>query len=213
MVKKLFTIFTFIAIIAVGYWQKDLFLGLIRAGGSLSIAVSIVFVAITAFFPVVPFVIVAGVVGGVFGAMMGTAITLAGAIFGAMVMFLMSRFGFRDWAQVQLAKYPKVKEYESIFEKNAFASILFVRLVPVVPSQAVNILSGVSLVSWFTFLLATTLGKLPANLVFNLAGSTLSENKMMSFLIFGTYFLVITVAAFLYMRKRQLQQELQQEES
>ncbi|BCJ86868.1 TVP38/TMEM64 family protein [Effusibacillus dendaii] len=203
MNRKWITVLLCIAIIAVGYWQKDLLMSMIRAGGAIAVLVAILLVAITVFFPVVPFIVIASVVGDVFGAWAGTFITLTGAMLGSLVMFTMARYGFRQWAQNSLAKYPKIKEYEQYFENNAFASILFVRLVPVIPTQAVNILSGVSLVSWWTFFAASLLGKLPSNLVFNLAGSSFGHNKWMSFIIYGAYFLAITIAAFVYLRKRQ----------
>ncbi|MFC4767051.1 TVP38/TMEM64 family protein [Effusibacillus consociatus] len=207
MIRKYSAIFLFVAIILVGYWQKEFFLEWIRAGGTISVFVSILFVAIIAFFPVVPFVAVAAVIGGVFGTWTGSAITLTGAMTGAMIMFWLARYGFRDWAQNYLNKYPKAKEYETYFENNAFLSILFVRMVPVVPSQAVNIVSGVSRVPWYTFFAASALGKLPSNLIFNLAGSTFGQNKWASVMIYGTYFLLIAIAAFLYLRKQQLQKE------
>lgn len=205
--KRLFTLLIFIAVIVVGYLQKGLFLEWIRAGGTGSFIVGILFVAIIAFFPVVPFIVVAGVTGAVFGTWTGTVITLTGAVIGAMIMFGLARFGFRDWTQRYLNRYPKAKEYESYFEKNAFLGILFVRVIPVIPSQAVNILSGVSLVPWFTFFLATTLGKLPSNLVFNLAGSNFGQNKSISFLINGVYFAAIAAATFVYLRRKQMKQE------
>ncbi|WP_018131333.1 TVP38/TMEM64 family protein [Effusibacillus pohliae] len=202
--KRYLTILLFLAIVLLGYWQRELFLEWIRAGGMISIIVSVLFVAIIAFFPVVPFVVVTGVIGSVFGTWTGTAITLSGAVIGSMLMFWMARYGFRDWAQNYIRKYPKVQEFERYFEKNAFLSILFVRLIPVLPSQAVNILSGVSLVPATTFFLASVLGKLPSNLVFNLAGSNFAHNKLTSLLIYAVYFLAITVAAFLFLHKRQL---------
>lgn len=134
----------FALIIFVAYSQKSLLLEWIEAGGSLSLLFSILFVAALVFFPVVPFIVAAGLIGSVFGVFEGTAVSLLGSLLGTLVMFATARFGFQDWIQATLQKYPKAKEYEVYFEQNAFHSILLVRVVPVVPPPVVNILSGVS---------------------------------------------------------------------
>lgn len=207
MIRKILSAALILGIVLFGYLQKDLFLEWIRAGGTVSVVVSIIFVAILAFFPIVPFIFAAGVIGAVFGTWIGSAITLSGALLGAMVMFGLARYGFRSWAQDYLQKYPKAKEYETYFEKNAFLSILIVRVVPVVPSPAVNIISGVTMVPWHIFLLASLIGKLPSNLVFNLAGSSFGQNKLASILLYGVYFAGITIGAYLYLKKQQSKQQ------
>lgn len=201
--KKIFSLTLFLAVIVLGYLYKDLFLAWIHAGGILSAAVSMLFVAILVFFPVMPFIAVAGIIGAVFGTWEGAVISLSGALLGTMLMFFLSRYGFRDWAQHYLQKYPKAKEYESYFEKNAFLGILFVRLVPVVPAPVVNILCGISWVAWPTFFLASLLGKMPTILIFTFAGSRFVSDKWLSLLIYGGYFLVIMLLSSLYMRKKQ----------
>jgi len=205
MVKRIGTLLLFALIIWVGYTQKDILIETIRAGGMLSVLASILFVVLLVFFPIMPFIAVAGIIGAVFGVWTGTSISLIGSVLGSLIMFGFSRFGFRDWADRLLQKYPKVQEYESYFEKNAFMSILFVRIVPIIPSPAVNVISGVSHVHWLTFLLATLLGKIPAIFIFTFAGSTLESNKMASFLTYGIYFVTIFICILYYNLKRQKQ--------
>jgi uncharacterized membrane protein YdjX (TVP38/TMEM64 family) len=203
LARRILTILLFVAIVGLGYLYKDQLVDWIKGGGSMSVIVSIVFVAILVFFPVMPFIVVAGIIGAVFGTIYGSLISLTGALVGALVMFLMARYGFRDWAQRMLQKYPKVKEYESYFEKNAFLGILFVRVVPVVPSPAVNIISGISRVSVVTFFLASLLGKIPSIVIFTFAGSNFGDNKTASFVTYGVYFVAIMIATSIVMYKRQ----------
>lgn len=205
--KRILITALFVAIIALGYWQKDTLIGIIEAGGGLSVAVSMLLVSICVFFPVVPFILLVGIIGVVFGTVPAAAITLGGVLIGTNIMFLMARFGFRDYAQRTLDKYPKAKEYEDFFEKNAFLSILGVRVVPVIPTQAVNILSGVSKVPWAIFFLATAIGSIPRILVFAFVGSSFGEDKMTSFITYGVYTAVIMLLVFLFMRKRMQGQE------
>ena len=203
LARRILTILLFVAIVGLGYLYQGQLVDWIKGGGSTSVIVSIVFVAILVFFPVMPFVVVAGIIGAVFGTWAGSLISLAGALLGALVMFLMARYGFRDWAQRMLQKYPKVKEYESYFEKNAFLGILFVRIVPVVPSPAVNIISGISRVSVVTFFIASLIGKIPSIVIFTFAGSNFGDNKTASFVTYGVYFVAILIATSIVMYKRQ----------
>ncbi|MFD2169898.1 TVP38/TMEM64 family protein [Tumebacillus lipolyticus] len=202
MAKKILVGALCIAIIILGYQYKDPFMAIIEAGGVMSVLVSIMLVGICVFFPVVPFIFLVGVIGAVFGTVTGAGITLVGLLFGTSVMFLMARYGFRSWAQATLNRYPKAKEYESYFEKNAFLSILAVRVVPVVPTQVINILCGISQVRWVTFFLATAIGALPRILVFAFVGNSFQDNKMTSFLTYGAYMVVIMIVTYIFLRKR-----------
>lgn len=201
--KKVLPILLFVVIVIVGYMEKEIFLEWIHSGGSLAILISMVFVAILVFFPVMPFPVVAGMIGAVYGTWLGALISLLGAIMGSILMFWMARYGFREWAQRFLKKYPKAATYETYFEKNAFVSILFVRAVPVIPAPVVNIVCGLSRVSWVTFFIASLIGKIPSNLVFSFAGSSFGSSKITSFLVYGIYYLLIFGLMFLTIRRQQ----------
>lgn len=207
MVKKVLTVAIILAIIGAGYTQKDTLLEIIRAGGNLSIGISMLLVAICVYFPVVPFIFLVGVIGAVFGTWMGAFITMGGLLVGASSLFLFSRFGFREWAQAQLAKYPKAKEYEDFFDNNAFISIVGVRVVPVLPGQAVNILCGVSKVPFWLFFVATAIGAFPRTFIFAFVGNSFESDKMTSLLTYGVYTVVIMILVAVFMKKRMNQQE------
>lgn len=202
MLKKILTVAIILAVIYAGYSQKDTLLEIIRAGGYLSVGISMLLVAICVYFPVVPFIFLVGVIGAVFGTWMGAFITLAGALLGASSLFLISRFGFREWAQNQLAKYPKAKEYEDYFEQNAFLSIVAVRAVPVLPGQAVNILCGVSKVPFWVFFVATAIGAFPRTFIFSFVGNSFEDDKFTSLMTYGVYTAIIMVLVYVFMRKR-----------
>ncbi|ASS74131.1 hypothetical protein CIG75_03420 [Tumebacillus algifaecis] len=212
MVKKILVAALCVAIIVLGYQYKDPFLEIIEAGGALSVLVSVVLVSICVFFPVVPFIFLVGVIGAVFGTFTGAGITLAGLLLGTSVMFLMARYGFRGFAQGILDKYPKAKEYEGFFEKNAFLSILAVRIVPVVPTQVVNILCGISKVPWALFFGATAIGALPRILVFAFVGNSFEDNKLTSILTYAAYMLIIMGFTYIFMKKRMAEQQKKQAE-
>jgi uncharacterized membrane protein YdjX (TVP38/TMEM64 family) len=203
--RKWFTVLIAILLILIVFTQKELLLDWIQNGSLISVFISIIFVSILVFFPVVPYPVLAGSIGSVFGVWVGMTISLIGIMFGTMIMFYLSRYGFQQPAQKYLEKYPKVKEYEAYFAKNAFLGILFVRLVPVVPSPVVNILSGLSHIKWYAFFIATFLGKIPAVVTFTFAGSVFEDNKWLSFMIYGTYFLIISTLVLAHLRKERRQ--------
>ncbi|GHH96800.1 TVP38/TMEM64 family protein [Neobacillus kokaensis] len=191
MFKRIVSIIIFLLIIVVGLFQKDPLLQVIKEGGTLSIAISMLLVAICVFFPVIPFPVLAGVIGAVFGTAQGVVISLTGAMAGTMGLYLLSRYGFRDFAQEKLQKYPKVQEYEKLLTRNSFLAILTCRLIPIIPAPVVNIICGLSHVKWVTFFAASTLGKIPNILILSYAGASFNENKLYSFGLYGVYLLIL----------------------
>src|SRR3954453_16664542 len=142
MGKRILSISMLIIIVAIGLLQKDEILALIKEGGILSLFISMLFVAICVFFPVIPFPVLAGVIGGVFGTAQGVIVSLTGAMAGTMAFFFLCRYGFRDYAQTKLMTKPKIQEYESFINRNSFLAILTCRLIPIIPAPFVNIICG-----------------------------------------------------------------------
>lgn len=202
MVKRIVSIAILVVIIAAGYFQKDELMVLIKSGGELSIFISMLLVAICVFFPVIPFPVLAGVIGGVFGTTQGVFISLTGAMVGTMGFFFLSRYGFRDYAQEKLLKYPKVQEYEAFLNRNSFVAILTCRLIPIIPAPVVNILCGLSKVNWLIFFIASTIGKVPNILILSYAGASFSSNKLLSIGLYVGYILIIFLINFVIVYRK-----------
>lgn len=109
-------------------------------------------------FPVVPFVLIAGVNTLLYGWIGGFFLSLTGSLIGAAIGFWLSRTLGQTWAQPKVAKLGK---WGKLIEKNSFSIIFLSRLIPVLPSAAVNYAAGLSLMSFPSFLFATLLGKFP----------------------------------------------------
>jgi uncharacterized membrane protein YdjX (TVP38/TMEM64 family) len=202
MVKRILSISLLLIVIAIGFFQKDELLTLIKGGGILSIFISMLFVAICVFFPVIPFPVLAGVIGGVFGTTQGVIVSLTGAMAGTMGLFFLSRYGFRDYAQSKLMNYPKVQDYENFLNRNSFVAILTCRLVPIIPAPVVNIICGLSNVNWLIFFTASTIGKIPNILILSYAGASYSSNKLFSFGLYGGYILILILINFVIMYRK-----------
>jgi uncharacterized membrane protein YdjX (TVP38/TMEM64 family) len=202
MVKRVLSISLLLIVIAIGFFQKDELLTLIKGGGILSIFISMLFVALCVFFPVIPFPVLAGVIGGVFGTTQGVIVSLTGAMAGTMGFFFLSRYGFRDYAQSKLMNYPKVQDYENFLNRNSFVAILTCRLVPIIPAPVVNIICGLSNVNWLIFFTASTIGKIPNILILSYAGASYSSNKLFSFGLYGGYILILILINFVIMYRK-----------
>jgi len=189
--KRIISICILLLIIAIGLFQRDVLLEVVKHGGSWSIIVSMILVAICVFFPIVPFPVLAGVIGAVFGITQGVFISLTGAMAGTMGFFYLSRYGFRDWAERKLAYYSKIKEYEELLNQNSFIAILNCRLIPVIPAPIVNIICGLSRVKAIIFFTASLVGKFPNILILSYAGLLFNNNKLYCFGIYGCYVLII----------------------
>ncbi|TDL74452.1 TVP38/TMEM64 family protein [Rhodococcus qingshengii] len=202
MYKRILSISLLFIVIAIGFLQKDELLTLIKSGGIYSIFISMLFVAICVFFPVIPFPVLAGVIGGVFGTTQGVIVSLTGAMAGTMGFFFLSRYGFRDYAQSKLMKYPKVQEYEDFLNRNSFVAILTCRLIPIIPAPVINIICGLSNVNWLIFFTASTIGKIPNILILSFAGASFSSNKLFSFGLYGGYILILILINFVIMYRK-----------
>ena len=202
MFKRILSISLLLIIITIGFFRKDELLTLIKTGGVLSILISMLFVAICVFFPVIPFPVLAGVIGGVFGTTQGVIVSLTGAMAGTISFFYLSRYGFRDYAQSKLKNYPKVQEYEEFLNRNSFVAILTCRLIPIIPAPVVNIICGLSNVNWLIFFTASTIGKIPNILILSFAGASFSSNKLFSFGLYGGYILILILINFVIMYRK-----------
>ena len=191
-----------ISIILFGYTQKDILIELVKQDGPYAVLISMLMVTICVFFPVVPFTVLGGMIGALFGATEGLFISYTGAMIGTLLFFFISRYGFRDWAQSTLQKYPKVMEYQEILNRNSFIAILVARLIPIIPAPVFNAACGLSKVDWKIFFLASVIGKIPNIFIVSFAGANIIHNKWFPISLYGSYLLIISMAAYFIVSKR-----------
>ena len=111
--------------------------------------------------------------GFLFGAYSGTFYTTASATIGAVLIFLAARYALSDWFGQKVEGI--LHRLKDGFNENAFAYLLTLRLIPLFPFWAVNIVPALLSVPLRIFTLSTFIGIIPATFVFTLAGSGLSE--------------------------------------
>jgi len=138
--------------------------------GWIAFLISIAAVIVQTFFPVVPFVLLAGANVLAFGFWLGFAISWIGAVLAALTNFLLARYVGREWAEKRMEHHSFVKNLNRYAETKGFIVILFARWIPILPSSAVNTAAGISKVPFRAFLFATLIGKGPAVLFESLLG-------------------------------------------
>ena len=100
-----------------------------------------------------------------FGFWQGTAISFAGESIGALIAFILYRYGFKNKVQKSIERYPRVNRLLQSEGKQAFYSIISLRLIPFIPSGIITFMAAVGKVSLFLFFIASSAGKVPALLL------------------------------------------------
>ncbi len=196
MYKKLGLGILYLGIAYVIYLYGEALLMWFQASNPIGLVM--IMATLMALFPVIPYPIVGGVIGAAFGPAIGALITWAGSTAASIIMFLFVRYGYQEWGTRMLHKYKSGGKITELFEKNAFLTILFTRLIPFVPSIIVNIYSALSRVSFGAYAIASAVGKVPAMLLFAVVGdSLLTEPKNIAAAI-GIYGAVLALTLVAY---------------
>lgn len=109
--------------------------------------------------------------GLLFGTLWGTVINLTSATVGAVLAFLIARYLGRDVVTKLLRNQPKLAGLDEKICKNGFYSVLFLRLVPLFPFNALNYGLGLTKVTFKDYTLATAIGMLPGAFVYTSLGA------------------------------------------
>ena len=119
--------------------------------------------------------------GFVFGRWVGTALVVAAATVGATGVFLAARYLFADAARTRLGTLGE--KINAGFTENAFAYLLFLRLVPLFPFFLVNLAPAFTAVPVRTYVLATLIGIVPGTFVYVNLGQTLGRIESLQGLV------------------------------
>jgi uncharacterized membrane protein YdjX (TVP38/TMEM64 family) len=116
--------------------------------------------------------------GFLFGSMMGTLFVNIGATIGATLAFLAARYLLREWVENKFGD--RLGPIQTGFAQNAFSYLMTLRLIPAFPFFLVNLVSGLTRVSFRTYVLATSIGIIPGSFVFAFAGRQLGSINSLS---------------------------------
>jgi len=129
--------------------------------------------------------------GGCMGFGLCMVVSTAASALGALLTMLFARHYFRSSVESRFAN--KLNEINKGIEKNEIAYLLSLRLAPIIPFVAFNLLAGLTRVRPWTFLWTSFLGMLPGTMLYVNAGNELSKVNRLEELI--SLEVVISLAA------------------
>ena len=200
MRRKLITIACYAAIAILLLNYSGVLLDWMRAENHFfwAILIAVCFASI----PILPYPVVGGLLGVAYGPLLGFLVSWTASNLASLVMFLMVRYGFRDWGQRMIESNERLRNVNSWVVKHEFATVLIGRMLPIMPSAVVNTYAAISGMSFLSYLFASLFGKIPANFMYVMVGSGIAEgNGMLGWLL--AIYLMVIVAAWFWIKQSQ----------
>ena len=116
--------------------------------------------------------------GALFGLLWGTIIVSIASTIGATVAFLAARFLFRETLEQKFSR--QLQAINDGIEKEGGYYLFTLRLVPLFPFFAINLIMGLTKMSASTFFWVSQIGMLAGTLVYINAGTQLATIKSLS---------------------------------
>jgi len=110
--------------------------------------------------------------GFLFGSVLGTIWVNVGATTGSVCAFLAARYLLRDWVESKFGTW--LEPLQDGITRDAFSYLLTLRLIPIFPFFALNLVSGLTRMSLSSYASATALGIIPGSFVYAYAGRQLA---------------------------------------
>ena len=148
---------------------------LILSWGAAAPLMSIFLMTLQAVIAPLPAFLITAANGLIFGLYWGTIISWIGAMCGALVSFMMSRFFYNSFLK-KIQGHRRGLEYlERIESKYGFRVILTARLLPFISFDLISYAAGLSTIRTRSFFIATGIGMLPATIVYTVFGSEMEK--------------------------------------
>ena len=129
--------------------------------------------------------------GGCMGFGLCMVVSTAASALGALLTMLFARHYFRSSVESRFSN--KLNDINTGIEKNEVAYLLSLRLAPIIPFVAFNLLAGLTRVKPWTFLWTSFIGMLPGTMLYVNAGNELAKVNRLEELI--SLEVVISLAA------------------
>ena len=104
-----------------------------------------------------------------------------GATIGANLAYLLARFlgreGITQLLGARAEKWPAMERLDRAVRKHGFRGMFTLRLIPVVPFNALNFGGGLVGMSWPSYALSTALGILPGTFVYTMFADALLQGS------------------------------------
>lgn len=160
----------------------------------------ILLATLLALFPVAPYKVVIAILGYAHGTVWAAAISWFGTTAAAIIIYIIVRTLYQEAGRRLIEKYSVIRTFTNAVERRPFQAILLARLLPIVPQTAVNIYAGVSAIPFWTYAIATGIGKTPAILLYAWLGSGFADHPLMFSMIAAGLLLVTVIGVAIFRR-------------
>ena len=183
---------------------------MIDSAGPWGVAVFAAFYLVSALIPF-PTTLLSTVSGVLWGEYLGTAITVVIATLASCVPFWLSRVLGRRLVGHVIQKNGTAHKCDRFASKNGFVTVLLMRLMPILPWDVVNYLTGLCGIRFRDYFLASLIGAIPASFTYNLIGSSLGQpiNKTKIVIIIGL--VAVSALAVVLVKRRQTSESTESE--
>lgn len=122
----------------------------------------------------IPGIIALKMIGGLlFGSVPATLLIMVGMTVGGAISFLMARYVLTDLVRSRTGDW--AARLEAGFKRNAWSYMFILRLLPIVPYFAVNIVPALLRVPLRIFLVTTFIGTIPNTYIYTSLGASLGD--------------------------------------
>lgn len=168
----LFLVSAVILVVTVGGPNRTQIEERVRDAG---VAGPLVFVALYVVLTVLMFpgAVMTAAAGVLFGPAIGTFLAVVGATLGSALAFQLAKRLGRQ--QVERIAGRRIGRLDAWLERRGFLAVFYVRLIPVVPFNALNYAAGVTGVSFRDFAAGTALGIVPGTFAFAALGGSFED--------------------------------------
>lgn len=170
--------------------------------GAYGPLVAFILFFIQAVAPFIPYIIIAGAAGMIFGNLSGFLLAYLGALAGACwVYWLTKHLGGNLLVNRVRDKYEF--DLTNVNQSYVFWVLLTCRVFPLVPTPIINVGSGLGGVPFGTFFLSSALGKLPWAIIYVVLGNYLLKSKdIINTLMIVSLILIVSVVGIYYYRDK-----------
>lgn len=191
--KKWILALLYLMMIVLAFLYKNHLLRWLADSSQAQIPVLLGLATLIALVPIVPFGVIAGMMGSKYGPLIGGLINITASTIAAVLMFMLVKAVFEHQGRAYMKKFKHLERLTVLFERNPFIAVLTARLIPIVPAPAVNIYAALSGIPFLTYVLATVIGKIPVMLVFALIGDQIWESPQHVMLVGGIYIIFLAL--------------------
>ncbi|MDR1160448.1 MAG: VTT domain-containing protein [Syntrophomonadaceae bacterium] len=185
----------------INFSQLDTVIIYIKSFGYYSETALFILFFIQAIVPFIPYLILAGAAGMIFGKIEGTVLAFVGAMAGALFLFFVIRF-FIGSRFTDHVKNRYAINLEGYGDWKVFWILLAARIVPVVPTPLINVGAAVSKVKTSIYFFSSFIGKLFWAVVYVFLGDYfIRTHNLINAVAYLTAILILMAAAGKYYHK------------